>query len=78
MNESDRQSFFKDAEEEIIDAEEIPDKHVGLCSECLGSGYRIRQRNGVLGVLFTSTSSDSEGKPIRRLMSCDCKVQVSY
>lgn len=79
MSEDNSTSFFSEVEEdEIMDAEEIPDQHVGVCSDCLGSGYKIRQRNGVLGVLFTSNTSDSEGKPIRRLVPCDCRVEVSY
>ena len=79
MNESDSTSYLYDEgkEEVIIDADEVPQLE-GLCSDCLGSGYRIRERNGILGVLFTSFSEDSEGKPIRRLVPCDCKVEVSY
>lgn len=79
MNESDSTTFFTEVEEDTIaETEEIPNKPEGLCSECFGSGYKIRQRGGVLGVLFTANSSDSEGKPIRRLLHCDCKVNVAY
>jgi hypothetical protein len=77
MNESE--TFFAESEEnEVIDAEEVSDKRPGLCPECLGSGYRIKQRDGVMGVLFTSTSTDGEGKSIRRLVRCACEVDVSY
>jgi hypothetical protein len=64
-------------EKDYVDAEEIP-QFQGICEKCLGSSYRITERNGVMGVLFTSDTTDSEGKPIRRLIPCDCGVEVTY
>ena len=74
MNEEGNKSVLESMEEEPAPAEPFQ----GLCPSCLGSGYRIRESNGIIGVLYNSTSNDSEGKPVRRLIHCDCKVQVSY
>jgi hypothetical protein len=78
MNEYDSTPYLtNEVEENVIDLDEVP-QLPGLCSECLGSGYKIRRKDGIFGVLFTSTSEDSEGKPIRRLVPCECKVQVDF
>ena len=77
MNEEGSKPYFEEVENDYVDAEEIP-QYSGVCSKCLGSGYRITERNGVRGVLFTSTMTDSEGKPVRRLVPCDCGVEVSF
>lgn len=75
--EEDKQNFFDESEENIIDAEEIPPLD-GICPKCLGSDFVIYERNGVQGVLFTAQNIDSEGKPIKTLVHCDCKVKVDY
>lgn len=78
MSEEETQSYLYDnVEENVIDAEVISEFE-GVCERCLGSGYLMKERDGVLGVVFTSTMNDSEGKPVRRLVRCECKVQVDY
>lgn len=62
---------------EFVDAEVIP-QFEGICPKCLGSKYLMTERNGVMGVLYTSDNQDSEGKPIKRLLSCDCTVETTY
>ena len=74
--ESGVESLFEETESTAEEEQAIPAS--GLCSKCMGSGYQITKRNGVLGVLFTTTANDSEGKPVKRLLRCDCKIQVSY
>jgi hypothetical protein len=64
-------------DENIIDIEEIPQEE-GLCPKCLGSHFRIQTRNGVTGVLYSAKAQDSEGRPIKRLVHCDCNVTVTY
>jgi hypothetical protein len=77
MNEGDSKSYFDEIDAEIIEeAEEVPES--GMCTKCFGSGYVITERNGVVGVVFTSTQTDSEGKPIRKLVPCGCDVEVTY
>lgn len=75
--EEENQDFFDKSEENIIDAEEIP-KYEGVCSRCLGSDFVITERNGVMGVVFSSFNTDSEGVPIKVLVPCDCGVEVNY
>lgn len=50
----------------------------GVCSRCMGTGYIIEVRNGLIGVLYTSTYEDEEGQDVKRLMVCDCKISVDY
>lgn len=65
--------------ENVIDVEIEEDTPlVGVCRKCLGTGYIIQEKDGIKGMLFTSTSNDSEGRPVKRLVPCDCKVRVSY
>jgi hypothetical protein len=79
MNEQNAESYLNigEVDGEVIEAEEPP-KSEGDCAKCYGSGYVIAERNGVIGVVFTSTNTDSEGKPIRKLVPCVCEVDVSY
>lgn len=77
MTEEGSKPYFDEVDGEVIEAEEIP-QYEGVCERCLGSGYVIRERNGVMGVLYTSTMTDSEGKPVKRLVPCDCQVEVTY
>lgn len=60
-----------------VDAEAIP-QFEGICPKCFGSKFLMTERNGFMGVLYTSENNDSEGKPIKRLMSCDCTIKTTY
>ncbi len=82
MNEQEEAEVFFDegliqSEDNVIDAEVIPQFN-GICPKCFGSKFLMTKRNGFMGVLYTSENSDSEGKPIKRLMSCDCTVTTTY
>lgn len=70
--------LFFEEDEQILDAEEIPTQP-GVCSMCYGSKYKMREVNGVVGVLYTVTGEDSEGKPKKRLLACTaCQGATTY
>ena len=78
MNET--QQYFTEAEEppkqEELDAEDYSFLE-GICGKCLDTGFVHDVRDGVLGVLFTSMESDSNGQPVKRLMVCDHGQKVN-
>ena len=85
MEEDNSQTTIEYFDDNVIDGEivEVTDialkpKLTGVCSKCLGSKYLMTERNGMMGVLYTSENEDSEGKPIKRLLSCNCSVTTTY
>ena len=63
-------SYFNTEEEQ--EGDEIPKS--GICSKCLGTKYMIVHRDGSIGALYTTTHQDSNGKPQKRLLLCDCSI----
>lgn len=71
---------YLEEDEEYIEAETEEDKRslVGACHKCFNTSFVVEERNGVLGVVFTSTSNDSMGKPIRQLQVCGHGLKLNY
>lgn len=55
-----------------------PEQKEGICPKCLGTHFMIAERNGALGAVYVSTSQDSTGKPIKRLLTCECSINVDF
>lgn len=80
MNENEQPEIYFNEDEQLdfVEGEIIPEFE-GVCPKCLGSKYKMIERNGVLGVLYTTIGEDSEGKAIKRIMGCpDCREQTTY
>lgn len=76
MEQDTMEDFFVEGET-IIDVEEDEGKPFSVCSNCLGTGYKMTERNGVLGVLYT-TIGETEGKPKKQIIFCNCKSKAAY
>lgn len=69
--------LFTDREEVINEVPAIESVD-GICSKCLDTGYIMTNRSGLLGVLYSSTFEDAEGKPVKRLVHCECRISTDY
>lgn len=83
MNEVEAENYF--AEESSEEKIEEPSKQTteefgfleGICSKCLDTGFIHTVKDGVLGVCYTSFSSDGEGSPVKKLMVCTHGMQTN-
>jgi hypothetical protein len=58
---------------DFFDSEPVEDKPsmYGFCTSCFGSGFRIEDRDGVFGVVYTMSGNDES---TRTLLRCDCGI----